>query len=154
MRVLSQLVVCFRIYFHAFNHYLVVTVWPAEENGKSVVSAEYSDPNPNITLKNLCVSFPCHTKESPNVSHVDGEYTFDPRDQILNWHVNEIDSNSSGSLEFSIREVPQDKFFPVHVTFSSDTLFSGVKIEGVFNNDASVEYSAENSVIVEEYTIQ
>jgi hypothetical protein len=107
-------------------------------------------------LKNVFISIPCFSKEPPSVSQIDGSYTFDPREHTLTWHIDEVTSESSGSLEFTIKEVPQDKFFPVNVTFTSDTLFSGVVVEGVINADTSapVDYSAENSVIVEEYSIQ
>lgn len=132
-----------------------MTVWPAEEHGKSVVTAEYTGTNPDLVMRNVLVSIPCFSKDAPNVSHIDGDYTFDPRENMFTWHVDEISAEASGSLEFSIQEVPQDKFFPVHVSFSSETLFSAVSVDSVTQADsaAAVDFSSESMIVVEEYTI-
>eukprot|EP00475_Leptophrys_vorax_P022556 TRINITY_DN30705_c0_g1_i2.p1 TRINITY_DN30705_c0_g1~~TRINITY_DN30705_c0_g1_i2.p1 ORF type:complete len:348 (-),score=118.53 TRINITY_DN30705_c0_g1_i2:47-1090(-) len=133
-----------------------LTVWPSEENGKSVVSAEYNGGNQDIIARNVFISIPCFSKDQPSVSQIDGDFTFDPRDHMFTWHIDEISSGSSGSLEFSIKEVPQEKFFPVQVTFNSDTVFSGVIVDEVIHaeTNAPVDFSTESMIIVEEYVIQ
>jgi hypothetical protein len=146
---------CFLLYPSLADSF-VVTVWPSEENGKSVVSAEYTGANADITARNVFISIPCFSKDQPNVSQIDGDFTFDPREHMFTWHIDEISAGSTGSLEFSIKEVPQDKFFPTQVTFNSDTLFSGVVVEEVIQaeNGSPVDFSTESMIIVEEYVVQ
>jgi hypothetical protein len=38
---------------------LQVTVWPTEENRRSIVSAEFTSNAENFSLKNVWISIPC-----------------------------------------------------------------------------------------------
>ncbi|CAF4440152.1 unnamed protein product, partial [Adineta steineri] len=84
---------------------------------------------------------------------IDGDYHFDSRKTTLIWSLPVIDqSNSDGSIEFSVRGKAGD-FFPIQVDFNSETPFCDIKITGVRSvvNRAPVSYSNETNLIVDKY---
>ena len=65
---------------------------------------------------------------APVVNECEGEYHHDSRKSILEWSLPLIDeSNSSGSMEFSINGHPDD-FFPVNVTFVSKKSYCDIEV--------------------------
>ena len=65
---------------------------------------------------------------TPVVNECDGEYTHDPRKNILLWTLPIIDiNNKSGSLEFSATALPGD-FFPLHINFVSKKSYADLSV--------------------------
>jgi hypothetical protein len=63
------------------------------------------------------------------IGKIDGDYQFDQRKTTLIWSLPVIDqSNSEGSLEFSIRGKSGD-FFPIQVDFNAETPFCDIKVK-------------------------
>lgn len=108
--------------------------------------------------------------QTPVIDKIDGDYQFDSRKTTLIWTLPVIDqSNSEGSLEFSVRGKASD-FFPIQVDFVSETPFCNIKVSpllffigidhrlssqiaGVRSvvNRESVAYSSETNLIVDKY---
>jgi hypothetical protein len=62
------------------------------------------------------------------IGKIDGDYQFDPRKTTLIWSLSVIDqSNSEGSLEFSVRGKSAD-FFPIQLNFIAETPFCDIKV--------------------------
>jgi hypothetical protein len=70
--------------------------------------------------------------QTPVIGKIDGEYQFDNRKTTLIWTLAVIDqSNSEGSLEFSVRGKAAD-FFPIQVDFIAETPFCDIKVKKKF----------------------
>lgn len=66
--------------------------------------------------------------QTPVIGKIDGDYQFDNRKTTLIWSLGAIDqSNSEGSLEFSVRGKSAD-FFPIQVDFVAETPFCDIKV--------------------------
>ena len=87
-----------------------------------------------VYVHKSCADAPVHCSGgvgAPVVNECEGEYTHDPRKHTLQWHLPVIDStNPNGSMEFTIAGIPDD-FFPVRVSFVSNTTFCQIKVHCV-----------------------
>ncbi|CAF0862192.1 unnamed protein product [Adineta ricciae] len=134
---------------------LTINCWPNETpNGGCDVNIEYELQNKNLVLKDVQISVPLPGGgQTPVIDKIDGDYQFDSRKTTLIWTLPVIDqSNSEGSLEFSVRGKASD-FFPIQVDFVSETPFCNIKIAGVRSvvNRESVAYSSETNLLVDKY---
>ncbi|CAF0782961.1 unnamed protein product, partial [Didymodactylos carnosus] len=134
---------------------LTINCWPNEtSSGGCDVNIEYELQNTNLVLKDVIIYVPLPSGgQTPVIGRIDGDYSFDNRKTCLLWSLPVIDqSNSEGTLEFSVRGKTAD-FFPVKVEFVSETPFFDIKIAGVKSVDTreSVPYSSETSLVVEKY---
>lgn len=79
------------------------------------------------------------------------------RDQRLIWHMDLIDSsNASGSLEFIISGRDAQAFFPITVSFASQSLYadlSVVSVTGLEENAPPIPYSMTKSLSPDSYLI-
>lgn len=138
---------------------LTLNFWPNVENGQTVVSVEYSADNAAVDLHNVLVRIPCgQSRDVPDVTACEGDYSFDQKAKVLNWRIPQIGSdNKSGALEFSVPEVDGDSFFPIEVSFDSSSTLSQIRITGVVqaeNEEAQVKFDEETQMSVEKYTIE
>ncbi|XP_074653755.1 coatomer subunit delta-like [Tubulanus polymorphus] len=135
---------------------LSINCWPSENGPTCDVNIEYELENEDLELNNVVISIPVPSGVgAPVVNECEGEYTHDSRKNILEWHLDVIDSsNKSGSMEFSINGHPDD-FFPVNVTFSSQRPFCELELMDVKTIDDSspVKFSKEILFYVEKYEI-
>ncbi|CAF0832203.1 unnamed protein product [Adineta steineri] len=134
---------------------LTINCWPNETpNGGCEVNIEYELQNTDMILKDVQISIPLPGGgQTPVIGKIDGDYQFDSRKTTLIWSLPVIDqSNSDGSIEFSVRGKAGD-FFPIQVDFNSETPFCDIKITGVRSvvNRAPVSYSNETNLIVDKY---
>ena len=64
----------------------------------------------------------------PIIKQIDGDYSYEKYKNCLIWRISSIDqSNSSGSLEFSVGGHASD-FFPVNVNFNSKKSYCDIQV--------------------------
>jgi len=135
-----------------------INFWPSNEDGQTVCNVEYSVEKPGLVLKDVFIAIPCPSSEPPSVSNIDGDFEFNRRDKMMVWHIPEIsEEHESGTLDFSVPELESSEFYPIQVSFNSETTYSGFKVTGVSSGDGGEapfsfeqELSATKFVIVED----
>eukprot|EP00455_Lapot_gusevi_P025234 TRINITY_DN2648_c0_g1_i2.p1 TRINITY_DN2648_c0_g1~~TRINITY_DN2648_c0_g1_i2.p1 ORF type:complete len:391 (+),score=169.81 TRINITY_DN2648_c0_g1_i2:118-1173(+) len=141
---------------------LTVNFWPSSENGRSVVSVEYTmrdaflDREEPFVLNNVIFSIPCPTREMPDVTQYEGEFQFDARNGRLMWKVEEITPGQSGSLEFSIPEIDSERFFPIDINFVSSSTYSALQIHTARHAESEEEIAFDSDIRcgVEKFVIE
>uniref|UniRef100_T1IL15 Coatomer subunit delta n=1 Tax=Strigamia maritima TaxID=126957 RepID=T1IL15_STRMM len=136
---------------------LSINCWPSEngQNGCDV-NIEYELEQEKMELNNVVVTIPIPSGEgSPIVGDCSGDYNYDSRKNILEWHLPVIDaSNKSGSMEFTVGGHPND-FFPVSVSFFSKKPYCDLRVANVTHVDTGDEmpFSSDTVFFVEKYEI-
>ena len=84
-------------------------------------------------LQNVVVSVPLPAlREAPNVTQIEGDWKYDPRNSVLEWSLVLIDdSNRSGALEFVVPAADSSAFFPISVRFTATNTFSDLKVVNI-----------------------
>ncbi|KAJ0400137.1 hypothetical protein ATCC90586_007219 [Pythium insidiosum] len=135
---------------------LNIVCWPEEQGGGKInVTIEYSMDR-DMVLDNVNIIIPLGSHESPQVSHIDGQFQHNANEGALLWHLDRIDpSNTSGTLEFSIRGNNMDAFFPLAVSFFSRSVYSDVDVQAVVKADDSspIQFGYEKLLSTESYQI-
>ncbi|UJR35926.1 hypothetical protein I4U23_028668 [Adineta vaga] len=134
---------------------LTINCWPNETpNGGCDVNIEYELQHTNLILKDVQINVPLPGGgQTPVIGKIDGDFQFDSRKTTLTWSLPVIDqSNSEGSLEFSVRGKAAD-FFPIQVDFVAETPYCDIRVADVKAVDSrkSVPYSHETNLIVDKY---
>jgi hypothetical protein len=133
-----------------------INFWPSEEDGRSVVSVEYTLVKTDLVYKDVTLTIPCPSSEPPEISTCDGDFHYDQRERCLIWTIPEIsEENESGSLEFNVPEIDSDDFFPLHVDFNCEKTYAGLEVEGVVQvgSDAAIDYETNIGLRAEKFTI-
>ena len=115
---------------------LSINCWPSEngENGCDI-NIEYELEHSYLELNDVQINIPLPMGCTPIVSEYDGEYTHEPRRNILVWSVPLIDASAkSGSMEFSVPSSKPSDFFPLHVSFTSKTPYARIKVRRIFTD--------------------
>jgi hypothetical protein len=142
---------------------LSVNFWPSSENGRSVVSVEFSVPDDLLgrgdtpfVLGGLTLSLPCPSRAAPEVSQCDGDWSFSARDGRLAWQIGDAAPGATGSLEFSIPEVDSEQFFPIDVTFTSSSTFANLQAAAVQHAETGVDlpFVCDTQCSVEKFVIE
>jgi len=140
-----------------------INCWPEEESrGRMNVNIEYEmnvsvDAMPNLELHDVQITVPLGTSDSPEILVVDGTHRHNSSTGELVWHVPLIDrSNQTGSLEFNISQKSADAFFPIAVSFSSQTLFCDVEVDSIKSTESGlpVMFGSSKVMMADEYTIE
>jgi len=132
-----------------------INFWPSEENGVPVITCSYEvDGLPDgMILSNVVVTIP-GIESKPDIQSIDGEHSYDRGDQEFQWMLGDIENDSSGELEMSLEEEPEDddQFFPISLNFTTENLFSGVKVASVttFEGD-EVEFLGTSECFASKY---
>jgi len=132
-----------------------INFWPSEENGVPVITCSYEvDGLPDgMILSNVVVTIP-GIESKPEIQSIDGEHSYDRGDQEFQWMLGDIENDSSGELEMSLEEEPEDddQFFPISLNFTTENLFSGVKVASVttFEGD-EVEFLGTSECFASKY---
>lgn len=137
---------------------LTINCWPSESKNGCDVSIEYELQKIHLELKNVVITVPLPSNiQVPIVKQCDGDYQYEKYKNLLAWRIEMIDqSNSTGSLEFSVTSGHSSEFFPVNVSFSSTKSYCDIQAIGVSqaqNPSDSVKYSTETKLSVEKYEI-
>ncbi|KAG9439591.1 hypothetical protein H6P81_019756 [Aristolochia fimbriata] len=135
---------------------LTINCWPSVSGSETYVSIEYESSS-MFDLQNVVISVPLPaTREAPSVQQVDGEWRYDPRNSVLEWSILLIDnSNRSGSMEFVVPPVDLSVFFPINVSFTAATTFSGVKVVSILplRGGPSPKFSHRTQLFAENYQV-
>lgn len=135
---------------------LTINCWPNENGDDCEVTIEYELQAKDLELNDVVISIPVPSGVgAPTIGEMDGDYHFDARKSVLEWKLAVIDeSNTSGSLEFTIAGQPDD-FFPVNVSFYSTKTICDFQVGNVEENEskAPAKFSQERSLIVEKYEV-
>nr|CAD7204753.1 unnamed protein product [Timema douglasi] len=135
---------------------LSINCWPSENSqGGCDVNIEYELEHDHLELNDVCIAIPLPTGSSPVVSECDGEYTYEPRKNVLLWTLPIVDaSNKSGAMEFSATALPGD-FFPVTVNFVCKRSYTNLKVTEVLavEDDSPVKFSEETVFFTEKYEV-
>lgn len=135
---------------------LSINCWPSENGqGGCDVNIEYELEHEHMELNDVCITIPLPMGSSPVVNECDGEYTHDPRKNVLLWMLPIIDiNNKSGSMEFSATAMPGD-FFPLHINFVSKKSYADLSVTQVVHvdDDSPVKFSVETVFFAEKYEI-
>mmetsp|Transcript_28658 Transcript_28658/g.44037 ORF Transcript_28658/g.44037 Transcript_28658/m.44037 type:complete len:534 (-) Transcript_28658:217-1818(-) len=117
---------------------ITINCWPEDEGSGSInVNIEFELTRKDLILNNVNIVMPLGTTDPPAMENFDGQYKHDPRNGLLCWHFDVLDaSNSAGSMEFSIAGSDVDAFFPVQISFSSETLLCPIEVTGVTNSSS------------------
>lgn len=136
---------------------LTLNFWPNVEDGRSVVNVEYACDRPGLTLRDVRIVIPCISRETPELKADDGDVTFDPKQQRIFWSIPEVSRESGGgSLEFSIKEVDPDMFFPITVAFTSENTYANIEVVSCTHAETqqSIAYEAVSVLGVEKYIVE
>ncbi|XAR56298.1 hypothetical protein NMG60_11036732 [Bertholletia excelsa] len=111
---------------------LSINCWPSVSGNETYVSIEY-EASSMFDLQNVVISVPLPAlREAPNVRQIDGEWSYDSRNSILEWSILLIDnSNRSGSMEFVVPIADSSVFFPISVRFTAASTFSNLKVANI-----------------------
>ncbi|XP_063630616.1 coatomer subunit delta [Cydia splendana] len=133
-----------------------VNCWPSEgANGGCDVNIEYELEQDHLTLQDVTINIPLPTGNSSVVVHQwEGSYAQKGRNLI--WSIPLIDKqHKSGSLEFTVTPAIPNDFFPLTVSWSSDTTLALLTTTGVSQaaDGSPVDYSQEISFHPDKYEI-
>lgn len=136
---------------------LKINCWPEEESrGQMNVSIEYTLEG-GKELHDVRIRIPLGTSDAPGILSVDGTHKYNAAHNELVWELQMIDqSNSTGSLEFSIAQKDTGAFFPITVEFSSQSLFVDVEVSGVTSvgSGGPLQYGFSKGMSSDEYFIE
>jgi hypothetical protein len=133
-----------------------INCWPEDEGSGSInVSIEMELTRDDLVLHDVNILLPLGTAESPSIESIDGQYKHDPASGMMCWHFDMVDANtnSTGSLEFSVAGTNPDAFFPIQIGFQSKTLLCPISITGVTNSSsgAPIPNDTTQSLVPDSY---
>lgn len=116
-----------------------INCWPEDEgNGSILVNIEMELTRSDVVLRDVNILLPLGTQNQPSIETYDGAWKHDPAAGMMCWHFDLIDANtnSSGSLEFSVDGTSPESFFPIQIGFHSETLLCPIVVTGVTNSSS------------------
>lgn len=134
---------------------LTINVWPSTSGSETTVPVEF-EKHCNFDLHDVDIIIPIPAG-TPVVGEVTGSTEFESRKGLLHWRVPLIDSSSNtGSMEFTVPAANASSFFPVHVSFRSNTTFCALQVVAVSEegSNSNVEFTQDTSLTVEQYDIE
>lgn len=116
-----------------------INCWPEDEGtGRISVSIEMELTRNDLVLSDVNILLPLGTPNPPSIENIDGEMKHDPAAGMMCWHFDTVDANtnSTGSLEFSVDGSNTEIFFPIQIGFRSETLLCPIVITGISNSSS------------------
>lgn len=137
---------------------LSINCWPESDGaGRITVNIEMELTRQDVVLEDVNILLPLGTTEAPAIENIDGQYKHDPRQGMMCWHFDQVDSstNANGSLEFSISGQNPEAFFPIQVGFRSETLLCPLQVSSVINQTtgAAMPHQIQQSFTPEVYQV-
>ncbi|KNA10314.1 hypothetical protein SOVF_145510 [Spinacia oleracea] len=135
---------------------LTINCWPSVSGNDTYVSIEY-EASAMSDLQNVVISVPLPAlREAPNVTQIEGDWRYDPRNSVLEWSLDLIDdSNRSGALEFVVPAADSSAFFPISVRFTATKTFSDLKVTNILpiNGGPPPKFSQRVQLHTESYQV-
>ncbi|GMH39503.1 hypothetical protein BSKO_07401 [Bryopsis sp. KO-2023] len=134
---------------------LIINCWPSPSGDETYVNMDYEAID-RFDLKNVVISIPLPTNQSPSVNEVDGDWHYNSRRNTLEWTIDLIDStNRTGSLEFVVPQADADDFFPVDISFGCSGLMCDIAIDSVENPETGepTKFSFSKTLQTGEYQV-
>ncbi|KAJ2374466.1 coatomer subunit delta, partial [Coemansia sp. RSA 2607] len=136
---------------------LTINCWPSPTGSSTVdVNIEYELNNTKLELEDVLVSIPIPHGEQPTVSDVEGGYEVNRARGTLDWQIPTIDStNTTGSLDFSIRGDDAGAFFPVAVSFVCKKPYYDIEVisASTSRDQMPIDFSQQTLLIPDEYAV-
>jgi coatomer subunit delta len=135
---------------------LTINCWPENEGSGTIqVNIEMELTRSDVTLYDVNILLPLGTTDAPVVNEIDGVYKHDPRNGMMCWHFDQVDSktHNTASMEFTISGSDTDAFFPVQIGFRSETLLCPLQVVSVTNatSGAPIPSQTTKSFVPETY---
>ena len=135
---------------------LTINCWPENEGSGTIqVNIEMELTRSDVTLYDVNILLPLGTTDAPVVNEIDGVYKHDPRNGMLCWHFDQVDSktNNTASMEFSISGSDTNAFFPDQIGFRSETLLCPLQVLSITNatSGAPIPSQTTKSFVPETY---
>ncbi|CAH9079554.1 unnamed protein product [Cuscuta europaea] len=135
---------------------LTITCWPSVSPKETYMTIEYETPA-NIDLQNVIISVPLPAlRDVPNVKQINGDWRYNSRNSVLEWSIVLIDnSNSSGSLEFTVPPTDPSTFFPISARFTSSSTYSHLKVTNILplQGGSAPKFSQRTVLVTENYQV-
>ncbi|QRV94597.1 Adaptor complexes medium subunit family [Ceratobasidium sp. AG-Ba] len=138
---------------------LSINCWPSPAgDGTCEVNIEWELENKELDLQDVTISIPLPSGAYPTVASHTGSWNINPATHSLDWITPQVsaDTETTGSLEFSVGGDDAEAFFPVKVDFKSEKSLIGVEVESIERVNepgTTVDFSKEMRVGVEQYLI-
>lgn len=127
----------------SFSLPITVTCWPNVGSGTCdvTVEAEYTGTTP---LSNICISIPLLNDQDPEIGESTVEATVNVTSSSnLEWCPLLTPDQASASLEFTCSADQADEFFPISVSYTSETSACGLEIIDVQVDATGQRYSKD-----------
>jgi hypothetical protein len=135
---------------------MTVNCWPTESGAGCDVNIEYSLEMSELELHDVIISIPLPPGANPVIKDCDGDYKHERVRNTLEWKLAVVDKNNkSGTLEFSTSSGHPDNFFPVRVSFRSNSQFCEITPSEVTQEDdgSAVKFAYESVLLVDRFEI-
>ncbi|KAF8593895.1 hypothetical protein BDV93DRAFT_535139 [Ceratobasidium sp. AG-I] len=137
---------------------LSINCWPSPAGDVTCeVNIEWELEKKELELQDVVISIPLPSGAYPTVSSHTGSWAINPNTHSLDWTAETVsaDTETTGSLEFSVGGDDAEAFFPVKVNFKSEKSLIGVEVLSAerVGGEGSVVFSKEMRVGVEQYLI-
>jgi len=133
---------------------LTLEVWPEQESGSVTVNAQFTA---SASLKNAIITFPTKTRQEPEIASCEhGDTAFYRQDEELQWILNELEPDESGSLEYVVEDVDVEDLWPISVHFEMDRTYSEMEVIKVrdVDDEESFEHNVRNTCMAEKYIME
>lgn len=134
---------------------ITINCWPEDEGSGAInVNLEFELSRPDAVLHDVNIVFPLGSTDPPVIDSIDGVYKHDARAGMLCWHHDLVDgNNSSGALEFTIAGADTEAFFPINVTFNSQSMLCPIEVADVVSTSdgTAVPMTMSKSLVPETY---
>ena len=133
---------------------LTLEFWPEEDSGAVTVNAQFTS---SAALKHAIITFPTPTKQEPEISSCEhGDTSFYRNDQELQWILNDLEPDSTGSLEYVVDGVDVEDMWPISVHFEMESTYSQIQVTKVrdIDDEETFEHSVRNTCIAEKYIME
>lgn len=135
---------------------LTINCWPEEEaDGTMNVNIDLELLHSNAMLSDVQILVPLSSTDPPNIQAIEGQYKCE--NAVLCWYHNLIDSsNPNASIEFSIPGSDADAFFPIQISFQSQSLLCPLQINSITSSSTNqpIPDTIKKSLTPDSYIIQ
>jgi hypothetical protein len=114
-----------------------ISCWPEVSPKGTACTMAYELHAQQLILEKLDVAIPNPSGQQPEVTSIDGRFTYNHKTAIINWLLDVVDADAtSGNLEFKIPGAHNAaNFFPINISYSSQQSFVGIALDSVLDKN-------------------